>query len=82
MNLRHTAALALVTCVLSLPATSPLGHATFVYGISRAECEAQALKSPVGYFGEKAHCGCSDGAHSPKAIPTPRVEIETKPLAP
>ena len=78
----HAAALALVICALSLPAASPLGHATFIYGNSRAECKAQALKSPVGYFGEKAQCCCSEESPSPKAVPAPSAETQTKRLAP
>ena len=79
MNLRHAAALALVTCMLSMPATTPFGAAYSAFGISKAAFEAQALKSPIGWYGEKAHCACSDEPRSPKEIPTPREKTTPVP---
>ncbi len=72
MNLRHAAALALVTCVLSIPAKSPSSPSTFEFGIrTRAACEARLkeLDPPAGWNGEKAHCECSGEPAPSKEVP-------------
>jgi hypothetical protein len=75
MKLRHAAALALATCVLTSPAMSPGGPAETEFGIpTKAECEAQLKRmgSMVGYYGEKPHCDCSNDSPSPKETPKPQ----------
>ncbi len=74
MDLRHTAALAIVTCVLSIPATTFYGQGISEFGIpTRAACEERlkALGSLVGWHGERAHCDCSYERPSSKEIPKP-----------
>ena len=78
MNLRHAAALALVTCVLSIPATSPLGPSHMEFGIAtKAACEERLkseMGSMVGYYGERPRCACSDDAPSTRETPKPQQD--------
>ena len=77
MKLQHTAALALVTCVLSIPAMSPGGPGRMEFGIpTEATCEERLrweVGSMAGYYGEKSQCNCSADSPSTKDTPKPQA---------